>query len=282
MVQRAQLPARNCLRHAFTVSYSYIDDEQKAGSPPKPRLIESTRALRNQVRERLSNLTPHENIYTIPNILTFSRLLATPVIGYLVLHDNHAWAVGLFAYAGITDFIDGWIARRWKLQTVVGSVIDPMADKFLMTVLVGCLAVKGAIPRMSPVYHHHRILLILLFSTPSMAGSCHFWSRHVTRIFRHLLPLRIASRSQDFHALLGLFNSFCRSPSNHCVQMEHLSPARADRLYSRHSSVDISGHPLRQRHPDRTAEHAICRGGDHALERCQLSVSQGRSCDSWY
>jgi len=94
----------------------------------------------------LSSLTPHENIYTLPNILTFSRLLAAPVIGYLVLHDQHAWAVSLFAYAAVTDLVDGYIARAWNLQTVVGTVIDPMADKTLMTVLTVCLAVKGALP----------------------------------------------------------------------------------------------------------------------------------------
>ncbi|KAH8683041.1 CDP-alcohol phosphatidyltransferase-domain-containing protein [Tricladium varicosporioides] len=93
-----------------------------------------------------THLTPHENIYTIPNILTFTRLIAAPAIGYLVLHDQHAWAVGLFAYAGITDLIDGWIARKWNLQTVVGTVIDPMADKTLMTILTVCLAIKGALP----------------------------------------------------------------------------------------------------------------------------------------
>ena len=82
-------------------------------------------------------------------MLTFSRLLATPVIGYLILHDQHAWAIGLFAYAGITDLLDGWMARKWNLQTVVGSVVDPMADKFLMITLVGCLAFKGALPRMT-------------------------------------------------------------------------------------------------------------------------------------
>jgi len=58
------------------------------------------------------------------------------------VHNQHAWAVGLFAYAGITDLVDGWIARKWKLQTVVGSVVDPMADKILMTTLVGCLAIN--------------------------------------------------------------------------------------------------------------------------------------------
>ena len=63
-----------------------------------------------------------------------------------MIHEQHAWAVGLFAYAGITDLVDGWIARRWKLQTVVGTVIDPMADKTLMTVLTGCLAWQGGMP----------------------------------------------------------------------------------------------------------------------------------------
>jgi hypothetical protein len=101
----------------------------------------------------LTKLTSHENIYTIPNILTFSRLIAAPVIGYLVLHDYHAWAVGLFAYAGITDLVDGYIARRWNLQTVVGTVIDPMADKTLMTILTVCLAIKGALPGNSILRH---------------------------------------------------------------------------------------------------------------------------------
>lgn len=66
-----------------------------------------------------------------------------------MLHDYHAWAVGLFAYAGITDLVDGYIARKWNLQTVVGTVIDPMADKTLMTILTVCLAVKGALPSKS-------------------------------------------------------------------------------------------------------------------------------------
>ncbi|POS87362.1 cardiolipin synthase-like protein, partial [Erysiphe pulchra] len=50
------------------------------------------------------------------------------------------------SYAAITDLIDGWIARRWALKTVIGTVIDPMADKMLMTILTVCLAIKGALP----------------------------------------------------------------------------------------------------------------------------------------
>ncbi|KAI0860977.1 hypothetical protein F4860DRAFT_183887 [Xylaria cubensis] len=98
------------------------------------------------IRKVLPSLTPHENIYTVPNLLTFSRLVAAPFIGYAILHDAHTLALGLFAYAGVSDLLDGWIARRWKLQTVVGSVVDPMADKMLMTVLTVCLAMQGSLP----------------------------------------------------------------------------------------------------------------------------------------
>lgn len=128
-------------------------------SPPStplqssPRRKRRIKEFRNQILSSLNlkKQTKHENIYTIPNFLTFSRLLAAPLIGYLVLHDQHVWAVGLFVYAGVTDLIDGYIARHFRLQTVVGTVIDPMADKTLMTVLTVCFAVKGVIPGKS--YH---------------------------------------------------------------------------------------------------------------------------------
>ncbi|KAL9473736.1 hypothetical protein ACSS6W_008116 [Trichoderma asperelloides] len=93
-----------------------------------------------------SDPSVHENIYTIPNFLTVTRIAASPVIGYLILQDANTWAVGLLAYAGLSDLVDGWIARRWNRRTVVGTIIDPMADKILMTILTVCLAVKGALP----------------------------------------------------------------------------------------------------------------------------------------
>ncbi|PGH32204.1 cardiolipin synthase [[Emmonsia] crescens] len=91
-------------------------------------------------------LPVHENIYTIPNILTFSRLAAAPVIGYCILHSYDTLALSLFAYASVTDLVDGYIARKFNQQTVVGTVIDPMADKTLMTIGVICLAIKSGIP----------------------------------------------------------------------------------------------------------------------------------------
>lgn len=93
---------------------------------------------------------PRENIYTIPNILTFSRLAVAPFIGYFIVNQNHVLALSLFAYASATDLVDGWIARKFNQQTVVGTIVDPMADKTLMTIGVVCLAMNGSIPSEHP------------------------------------------------------------------------------------------------------------------------------------
>jgi cardiolipin synthase len=107
----------------------------------------ATSTLATALKSKLKLPTvKHENIYNIPNFLTLTRLIATPVVGYLIIHNHHLYAFSLFTYAAVSDLLDGWIARKWKLQTVVGSVVDPMADKFLMTTLVTCLAVNGSLP----------------------------------------------------------------------------------------------------------------------------------------
>ncbi|KAF2738516.1 hypothetical protein EJ04DRAFT_549748 [Polyplosphaeria fusca] len=119
-----------------------VDVSSRTG-PAKPIVAPST--ISSTIKSKLPSLR-HENIYTLPNILTFSRLIATPVIGYLIVQHHHLYAFSLFAYAGFSDLLDGWIARKWKLQTVVGSVVDPMADKALMTTVVTTLAYSGALP----------------------------------------------------------------------------------------------------------------------------------------
>lgn len=73
-------------------------------------------------------------------------MVAAPFIGYCILHGYHGWALGLFAYASVSDMLDGWIARKWNLGTVVGTIIDPLADKTLMTVLTVTLAMQGSLP----------------------------------------------------------------------------------------------------------------------------------------
>jgi cardiolipin synthase len=100
-----------------------------------------------QTANRLKEMIPeHENIYTIPNMLTLTRLVSAPVIGFLILKHKIWLSFILFAYSSITDFIDGYIARRFNMKSVVGSIIDPMADKALMVICTACLATIGQMP----------------------------------------------------------------------------------------------------------------------------------------
>ncbi|KAH8923832.1 hypothetical protein BT69DRAFT_1281128 [Atractiella rhizophila] len=87
-----------------------------------------------------------ENIYTIPNFLTVGRIAATPVIGYLILHNDFKLATSLLAVAAVSDIVDGYLARRWSMMSTLGTILDPAADKFLMTVLAVTLTMKGLLP----------------------------------------------------------------------------------------------------------------------------------------
>lgn len=116
------------------------------------KLKEQTQLQIKKSKETIDNIKKiippeiHENVYTIPNILTFTRLISAPVIGYMILHGEVSLALALFTYSCVTDFLDGFIARRWNLKSVVGSIIDPMADKLLMVVCTTTLAMSSSIP----------------------------------------------------------------------------------------------------------------------------------------
>jgi cardiolipin synthase len=88
-----------------------------------------------------------ENIWTIPNVLSLSRVLLSPVIGYQVLHESYLTAFGLLTVAAISDVVDGQIARRYPSQSsMLGSVLDPLADKCLVSILFITLTLQGLIP----------------------------------------------------------------------------------------------------------------------------------------
>ena len=90
-----------------------------------------------------------ENIYTIPNGLTLSRILLSPVIGICIMNHSFGLSLGLLIVAGITDALDGWIARKFNMKTAIGSVLDPAADKILMTCLVVSLTHAQSLPCIS-------------------------------------------------------------------------------------------------------------------------------------
>ncbi|KAJ1754340.1 hypothetical protein LPJ77_000347 [Coemansia sp. RSA 2523] len=75
-----------------------------------------------------------------------ARILSSPYIGYLIIQGQYEWALGGCIVFGLTDALDGYIARRYNMRSFVGSIIDPMADKVLMTTLTLALAYNGLLP----------------------------------------------------------------------------------------------------------------------------------------
>ena len=86
-------------------------------------------------------------VWTLPNVLSALRLAGVPVFLWLVLGpEADGWALGLLVVSGITDFLDGWLARRWGQTSVLGQVLDPVADRlYILAVVVG-LALRDVIP----------------------------------------------------------------------------------------------------------------------------------------
>jgi cardiolipin synthase (CMP-forming) len=86
---------------------------------------------------------------SLPNLLTLSRILAVPIVVALfyVPGDDARWlACALFAAAGITDWLDGHMARRWAQQSDIGRFLDPIADKLLVSATLLMLTASGRLP----------------------------------------------------------------------------------------------------------------------------------------
>jgi cardiolipin synthase len=86
-------------------------------------------------------------VWTVPNLLSGLRLLGVPLFLWLVLGpEADGWALVLLVVSGITDWLDGFLARRWNQLSVLGQLLDPIADRlYLLAVVVG-LALRDVIP----------------------------------------------------------------------------------------------------------------------------------------
>ena len=83
----------------------------------------------------------------LPNVLSGLRLLAAPALAFLLVHGAFAYALGLFALAGLSDAIDGYLAKRLAPDSRFGAYLDPAADKLLMLAAFLTLATLEIVPR---------------------------------------------------------------------------------------------------------------------------------------
>lgn len=99
---------------------------------------------------------------TIPNLITIMRLLLTPAIVVMINSDSWIAAFLLFLVAGISDGVDGYIARRYDMTSELGSYLDAAADKALLVSIYVALAIAGALPGWVAVVVVSRDVLILM------------------------------------------------------------------------------------------------------------------------
>jgi len=75
------------------------------------------------------------SLLNLPNILTLTRIGAVPILVVMLLCDSPSagfWAAIVFSLASITDWLDGYLARRWEIVTILGKFLDPLADKLIV------------------------------------------------------------------------------------------------------------------------------------------------------
>jgi cardiolipin synthase (CMP-forming) len=88
-----------------------------------------------------------DRVLTVPNVISMARLAGVPVFLWLVLVPQADWwAVGLLIAAGLSDWLDGKLARAWNQQSRLGQVLDPAADRLYIAATLIALAVRAIIP----------------------------------------------------------------------------------------------------------------------------------------
>src|SRR3954468_5858144 len=86
-------------------------------------------------------------MFNIPNILTLLRIFAVPFFLSLLVEGENDWALIIFIAAGLTDAVDGMIARMFNMRTELGAHMDPLADKLLVVSSFIALGIMGIVPR---------------------------------------------------------------------------------------------------------------------------------------
>lgn len=149
-------------------------------------------------------------VWTLPNAVSMLRLLLVPVFLWLVLvPEADALALAVLAVSGISDWVDGWLARRLDQQTVLGQLLDPVADRlYILAVVVG-LALREVIPWPVALCLPLRDLLMwglvpLLRTRGYSALPVHFLGKAATFNLLYAFPLLLLGEGEGTVATLAL------------------------------------------------------------------------------
>jgi cardiolipin synthase (CMP-forming) len=126
-----------CWRRAFGMAEMPMENVPSLGKNASPAMAVTALA-------RGAGLT-----WSVPNILTYGRVVAVPAVAGCLFWPEIAWArwlaLGIFIAAGVTDFLDGYLARAWSQQSRLGQMLDPIADKLLVSAVLMMLVANHTI-----------------------------------------------------------------------------------------------------------------------------------------
>ena len=131
---------------------------------------------------------------TFPNLITLARILSVPVLVWAIASGEMLIAFLLFVAAGVSDLVDGFLAKRFNMATELGAYLDPLADKALIVSIYVTLGIAGAIPRW---------LVILVVSRDIMIVSAIILSWLVDNPVK-LKPLTVSKLNTVAQILLAL------------------------------------------------------------------------------
>lgn len=147
------------------------------------------------MQEQTGDDAGRSRIWTIPNILSMLRLAGVPLFLWLVLGpEADAWALALLMVSGVTDYLDGYLARRLNQYSSLGEILDPVADRlYILAVVVG-LALRDIIPWWVAIILPLRDLLLwglvpLLRTRGYSALPVHFLGKAATFNLLYAFPL---------------------------------------------------------------------------------------------
>jgi cardiolipin synthase (CMP-forming) len=147
---------------------------------------------------------------SIPNLITLARILLVPVVVWAIASNQMLFAFLLFAAAGVSDAVDGFLAKRFGMTSELGAFLDPVADKVLIVSIYVSLGIVDALPRWLVILVVSRDLLIVggvIFSwiiNKPVSVKPHIISKVNTAVQLLLVGLVLASLGFRFDAGWGL------------------------------------------------------------------------------
>ncbi len=145
-------------------------------------------------------------IATLPNLITLIRLLTLPVfVTMLLVNEQRAGAALLLGVLGMTDWVDGWIARRFNQTSQFGMVFDPFVDRALFVVGTGSVLIDGGVPLWFCVCILVREVFVgLMMTIGTLVGMKRFpvsiWGKRYTFLLMTAVPLLLLGTSTQVTA----------------------------------------------------------------------------------